>query len=84
MKSQTQNYALRLPLSVKAEVEKVAASEGTSMNQFIATAVAEKLAAMNTASFFQTRRNRADFAAFDRIMSRQGGQPPADDDKLPD
>jgi|SRR5579862_7918080 len=32
--------------------------------QFVATAVAEKLAAINTAGFFLERRERADFAAF--------------------
>ncbi len=82
MKRQSQNYALRLPASVKAEVERVAKSEGTSINQFIATAVAEKLAVLNTAAFFAERRSRADFATFDRILSREGGLPPEADDIL--
>jgi len=80
MKKQSQNYALRLPASVKAEVERVAKSEGTSINQFIATAVAEKLAVLNTEAFFAERRARADVDAFDRILSRQGGLPPEADD----
>jgi hypothetical protein len=62
-----------LPNSIKAEVERLAKEDGVSINQFIATAVAEKLSAMRTAEFFAERRNRADFAAFDRIMNRQGG-----------
>ena len=33
---------------------------------FVATAVAEKLAAMNAAAFFAERRERTDFTAFDR------------------
>jgi hypothetical protein len=33
---------------VKAEVERRAKDDGVSINQFVATAVAEKLAAMNT------------------------------------
>jgi predicted HicB family RNase H-like nuclease len=37
------NYALRLPRSIKKEVERLAKQDGTSINQFIATAVAEKL-----------------------------------------
>jgi len=49
----------------------------------VATAVAEKLAAMNTATFFAERRERADFDAFDRIMQRQGGEPPQPDDLIP-
>ena len=49
---QTSTYPLRLPRSVKAEVERRAKEDGISVNQFVATAVAEKLAAMNTAAFF--------------------------------
>ncbi len=33
------NYALRLPASLKRELEKVARDDGTSLNQFIVTAV---------------------------------------------
>ncbi len=80
MKRRSPSYALRLPASVKAEVERVARNEGTSINQFIATAVAEKLAVLNTATFFAERRARADFDVFDRILSRDGGLPPQADD----
>lgn len=51
MKTKTSAYALGLPVSVKAEAEKIAAEEGTSLNQFIATAVAEKISALRTARF---------------------------------
>jgi HicB family len=67
MKNQS-TYPLRLPRSVKAEVERRAKLDGISINQFVATAVAEKLAAMNTAEFFAERRGRADFDALDRLM----------------
>ena len=82
MKSPQSTYALRLPRSVKAEVEKRAKADGVSINQFVATAVAEKLAAMNTAAFFAERRERADFAAFDRLMRRKGGEEPRPDDEI--
>jgi len=39
-KSQS-TYPLRLPTSVKAEVTRRAKAEGTSFNQFVATAVSE-------------------------------------------
>src|SRR6185503_18206936 len=73
MKRQS-TYPLRLPNSIKAEVEKLAKADGISINQFVATAVAEKLAAMNTATYFAERRARADFAAFDKLMRRKGGE----------
>ena len=81
MKTQS-TYPLRLPRSVKAEVERRAKEDGISINQFVATAVAEKLAVMNSATFFAERRNRADFKAFERIMRRKGGEPPAPDDTI--
>ena len=76
MKSLQSTYPLRLPRSVKSEVERRAREDGISINQFVATAVAEKLAVMNSAAFFAERRERADFTAFDRIMRRKGGKPP--------
>lgn len=82
MSSSQSTYPLRLPTSVKAEVARRAKADGTSFNQFVATAVAEKLAAMNTAAFFAERRERADFEAFDRLMSRQGGEPPPPGDEV--
>ncbi|MFY8092516.1 MAG: toxin-antitoxin system HicB family antitoxin [Niveispirillum sp.] len=80
MKMKQSTFPLRLPSSIKAEVERRAREDGISINQFIATAAAEKLSAMNTADFFAERRARADFDAFDRIMNREGGQPPAQGD----
>ena len=75
-------YPLRLSHSVKAEVERLAKADGISINQFVATAVAEKLAVMETTAFFAAWRDRADFAGFDRIMRRTGGEPPAPDDTI--
>ncbi|HTV80616.1 MAG TPA: hypothetical protein VMF03_20360 [Steroidobacteraceae bacterium] len=81
-KSPQSTYPLRLPRSVKAEVERRARADGISVNQFVATAVAEKLAVMNSAAFFAERRDRADFTAFDRIMRRKRGETPGPDDRI--
>ncbi|MCW5692143.1 MAG: toxin-antitoxin system HicB family antitoxin [Pseudolabrys sp.] len=81
MKNQS-TYPLRLPRSLKQAVERRAEEDGTSVNQFVATAVAEKLAAMSTAEFFADRRARVDFKAFDRLMRRRGGETPRDEDKV--
>ena len=80
----TSNYALRLLTSLKAEAEKVAAEEGTTLNQFINVAVAEKLAALRTARYFQERAARADLAVFDQLLARAGEEPPRPGDELPD
>src|SRR5258706_2265171 len=81
-KESQSTYPLRLPRSVKAEVERRAKADGISVNQFVATAVAEKLAAMNTAAFFAERRERADLAAFDRLMRRKRGEAPRPEDTI--
>lgn len=81
-KNSQSTYLLRLPRSVRAEVERRSKADGVSINQFVATAVAEKLAAMNTATFFAERRNRADFVAFDRLMRRKRGEIPQPEDTI--
>ena len=80
--SETKTYPLRLPRSLKKAVEEQSREDGTSINQFVATAVAEKLSALQTAEFFASRRARADFKAFDRIMRRRGGERPRAGDEM--
>ena len=82
MKQQTATYPLRLPRSLKEAVNEAANHDGVSINQFIAIAVAEKLAAMKTARFFTERQQSADKDAFKRILTRQGGQAPCEGDEL--
>jgi hypothetical protein len=43
-------YPLRLPRSLKKAVEQQSKDDETSINQFVATAVAEKLSALQTAN----------------------------------
>jgi len=81
--TQVSTYPLRLPKSVKAAAEQVARDEGISLNQFVATAVAEKLSALNTARFFAERRERADLQAFRALLTRTGGAEPQPGDELP-
>ncbi len=84
MKTKVAAYALRLPASLKAEAEKLAAEDGASLNQFVSTAVAEKVSALRTARYFEERKGLTDWDAFDRIMGRSGGEPPRTDDRLPE
>ncbi|MDZ7811625.1 MAG: pilus assembly protein HicB [Ideonella sp.] len=77
------NFALRLPASLKQGAEQVAREDGTTLNQFIVSAVAEKLSAMRTAQFFGERAQRGDLQSALAILGRAGGLPPADDDRLP-
>lgn len=78
----TSTYPLRLPRSIKAAAEHLARAEGISMNQFIATAVAEKLSALSTADFFVQRAQRAKPDALDKILNRQGEEVPRAGDEV--
>lgn len=58
--------SIRLPDSLHQVVKTVAAEDSISINQFIASAVAEKVSALTTEKYIQERANRsskADFAA---------------------
>jgi uncharacterized protein (DUF1778 family) len=82
MTTKVATFPLRLPVSMKAALEKIAERDGTSMNQFLVIAAAEKISAMETERFFAERRSRADDAAFLRILNREGGEPPRPEDTL--
>jgi hypothetical protein len=80
--SEKSTYPLRLPKSLKNEVAKVAKRDGTSINQFIAIAVAEKISALETERFFAERAKQADMEEFRAILLRPGGEVPRTGDEL--
>jgi len=82
MTTRVSTFPLRLPVSMKTALEKISERDGTSMNQFLVIAAAEKIAAMETERFFAERRSRADRKAFRRILNRKGGEPPRPDDAI--
>ncbi len=75
------NYALRLPRSLKAGAEQAAREDGATLNQFIVSAVAEKLAALKTAEYFAQRAPRGDLDAALATLNRAGGVEPAPGDR---
>ena len=83
VKKETSTYPLRLPKSLKEAAAQIAREDGTSINQFVATAVAEKVSAMKTADFFAARSADADIEAARRLLRRDGGEPPDPEDRLP-
>ncbi len=80
--SNTSTYPLRLPTSLKDKVAKVAKRDNTSMNQFIAIAVAEKISALDTEQFFAKRAKQANLDEFKNILFRPGGEKPCSGDEL--
>ncbi|MBF5038436.1 toxin-antitoxin system HicB family antitoxin [Methylophilus sp. 13] len=80
--SKASTYPLRLPQSLKDAVDAASKRDGTSINQFVAMAVAEKISALETAEFFSVRQQQADYEKFDAIMNRSGGQAPIKGDVI--
>jgi len=76
------NYALRVPESLFLYVRQVAEEEQVSMNQFFVTAIAEKVSALKTETYFRDRRARGDLAAFDTWLAATPEETPLPGDEL--
>jgi hypothetical protein len=74
-------YPLKLPASVKAAAARLAKTDGVSLNQFIAVAVAEKVGVMETAQEFLKRRaGNAKPRDLLRFTRKAGRESPGDAD----
>ncbi len=74
---------LRLPDSLHRKLREIAEKDDVSINQFIATAVAEKAAAYLTVEYMEERARRADPSLFDRLLARVPDAAPLPGDELP-
>ena len=74
--------SLRLPDSLHSEVKSLAKKEGISINQFISSAVAEKMSALLTESYLLQRAKKGDKNAFLNAMAKIPNVEPEQEDKL--
>lgn len=74
--------SLRLPESLHRRLAEVSAREGISINQFITTAVAEKMSALMTEEYISARAARASRAKFESALSRVAERPPDENDRI--
>jgi hypothetical protein len=74
--------SLRLPNSIHRHIKQIAAKEGVSINQFISTAVSEKISALTTKNYLEQRAKRADRAAFRGILEKVPDRPPLPGDEI--
>ncbi len=61
---------LTLPNSIQRHLQEMADLEGVPIDQFITSAVAEKISALTAQTYLQTRADRADPAAFQAILDQ--------------
>ena len=74
--------SVRLPESLHKHLKDVSEREGVSINQFIATAVAEKMSALLTAEYLDERAQRGSRSAFDRVLAKVPDLPAREDDRI--
>jgi len=74
--------SIRLPNSLHKRVRELAEREGVSINQFVSTAVAEKLSALMTEEYLAERAKRGDRRKFDAVLSRVPDVEAKNDDQI--
>jgi len=74
--------SLRLPDSLHEEVKSLAKIEGISINQFISSAVAEKMSALLTEKYLRERASQGSKEAFLSAMDKVPDVESGEADKL--
>ena len=75
---------IHLPDSLKKSIETLAAKEGYTVSQFLASAAGEKLAAVMTADYMRQEAQAGRREDFDRYLSAVPDVAPADADRMKD
>jgi hypothetical protein len=74
--------SLRLPDSLHKQVKELAARDGISINQFVATAVAEKMSALMTEDYLQKRALRGSRTKYDAALEQVPDVEPDEHDRV--
>jgi HicB family len=62
--------SVRLPESLHRQIRLLAKREGISINQFISTAAAEKMAALTTLDYLEARAKRGSREKFEAALAK--------------
>ncbi len=74
--------SLRLPESLHRQARELAQRENVSINQLIATALAEKMAALMAEEYIKARAARGSRAAFDAVLAQVPDIEPDEQDRM--
>ncbi len=74
--------SLRLPESLHKRVRELAHDEEISINQFVTTALAEKMSALMTLDYLKKRAGRGSRSKFDRVLAKVKDRKPVAGDDL--
>jgi predicted transcriptional regulator len=75
--------SVRLPDSLHKRLKELARQDGVSVNQFITTAVAEKLSAIATVDYLEQRAAKGSRKRFRKALSKVPDVPPDEQDAFP-
>jgi len=73
---------LRLPESTHLKIKELAKRDGISINQFLASAAAEKMSALLTKDYLDEEAKKATREDFDKVMRAVPNVEPEEYDKL--
>ena len=76
------SLSLRLPDSLHRHIKEFSEREGVSINQFISTAVAEKLSALSTESSLEERAKRGNGAKLKKLLQKVPSAEPEKEDRI--
>ena len=76
--------SLRLPESLHRKLGEVAERDGVSINQWISSAVAEKMSAQMTEEYLSQRASRATRKKFEAVLAKVPDVEPDESDRIPD
>ena len=74
--------SIRLPQSLHKGVKQAAKQDGISMNQFITTAVAEKLSALMTEEYLEQRAKQGDRSRYLDALAQVPDIEPEEHDRI--
>jgi len=74
--------SLRLPESLHKQVRELARTEKISINQFVTTALAEKMSALMTLDYLRDRAGHGSQGKFARVLAKVKDRKPASGDDL--
>ena len=74
--------SLRLPESLHRQAKELALQEGISINQLVATALAEKISALQALKYLEERAARGSRQKFDRALNKVKNVPVEAKDRL--
>ena len=74
--------SLRLPRSIHQHIREIAKNEGVSINQFVSSAVSEKISAIMTEDYLKSRAKRAKKSDLKKILDNVPNRKPILGDEL--